>query len=169
MKASGSPLRRSAALLLGLFAFGAIAHAQGGASGVRFAAGLAAGDPAGISLEAEGEGSMGLRALVGWDLRSPGGPTAAFDVLVRFRPIDFVSLPLVPYAGLGLKATFLVGDGRYGDSSAERGFGFRLPLGVRHAFGDWRIEAFLETAPGLRFAPDFAFDLDAALGARILF
>jgi hypothetical protein len=164
MRASGFLLRRAVAVALGLCVFGAVSYGQG----IRFAVGLVAGDPAGLFLEAEGAGS-GLRGLVGWDLRSPGGPAAALDVLVRSRPFDFLSLPLVPYAGLGLKATFLVGDGRFGDSAAERGFGLRLPLGVRHAAGDWPIEAFLETAPGLRFAPDFAFDFDAALGARILF
>ncbi len=164
MRVSGFLLRRAVAVTLGLCVFGAASYGQG----VRFAVGLVVGDPAGLSLEAEGEGP-GLRGLAGWDLRSPGGPTAALDVLFRLRPLDFVSLPLVPYAGFGLKATFLVGDGRFGDSAAERGFGLRLPLGVRHAFGDWPLEAFLETAPGLRWAPDFAFDFDAALGARILF
>jgi hypothetical protein len=98
-----------------------------------------------------------------------GGPTAALDGLFRFGEFDFVSVPVEPYAGLGLKATALVCDGRFGDSSAEMGLGLRLPLGVRLSFDPWPIEAFLEFAPGLHVYPELAFDPDAVIGAHILF
>lgn len=164
----------AAALGMLLACIGAYAEpAEGGAgdssSRGRFAAGLAVGDPSGLSLAFRFGERFDLQGLFGWDLRSPGGPTVSVDILRRFGEFDFVSVPIRPYAGLGLKATSLAGDGRFGDSSAEYGAGLRIPLGVRLSFDPWPIEAFLELTAGVRWYPDVAFDPDAVLGARILF
>jgi hypothetical protein len=131
--------------------------------------GLAVGDPAGLSFVAQISRRFDLQALIAWDLLSPGGPTTAIDVLFVFDSIHPFGVPLLPYAGLGAKATFLAGDGRFSGSSADYGLGLRLPLGLRHSFTPWPIEAFLEITPGLRWYPDVAFDPDAVIGARIRF
>lgn len=134
-----------------------------------FSIGFAVGDPSSLNLAVAIDDRFTVRGLLGWDLLSPGGPTAALDLLMRSRTVTPFGVPLRPYAGLGAKVTFLAGDGRFGDSSAETGFSMRVPLGLVHSFDPWPIEGFVEFAPGFRVYPAFAFDPDAVLGVLIHF
>jgi hypothetical protein len=142
---------------------------SGSAENPHFSIGFAVGDPSSLNLTVAIDDRFAVRGLLGWDLLSPGGPTAALDLLVRLSTVTPFGVPLRPYAGVGTKVTFLAGDGRFGDSSAETGFGLRFPLGFGHSFDPWPIEGFVEFAPGFRVYPPFAFDPDVALGALIHF
>jgi hypothetical protein len=135
----------------------------------RYALGLVVGDPSGLSFVAHLGGPFALQLLVGWDLLSPGGPTAAADLLFLSAEARPIGIPLDLYAGIGVKGTFLAGDGRFGDSSADYGYGLRLPLGLRTSFAPLPVECVLEIDPGFRIYPKFAFDPDVEIGARILF
>jgi hypothetical protein len=142
---------------------------SGSAEDSRFSIGFAVGDPSSLNLAVAIDPRFSVRGLLGWDLLSPGGPVAALDLLIHFREVKPFGVPLRPYVGGGVKATFLAGDGRFGDSSAETGFSLRVPLGLGHSFDPWPMEGFVEFAPGIRVYPAFAFDPDVALGALIHF
>jgi hypothetical protein len=135
----------------------------------RLSVGIAIGDPSSLNLAVAIDDRFTIRGLLGWDLLSPGGPIAALDLLVHFREVKPFGVPLRPYVGGGMKATFLAGDGRFGESSAETGFSLRVPLGLVHSFDPWPMEGFVEFAPGFRVYPAFAFDPDVVLGVLIHF
>jgi hypothetical protein len=143
--------------------------AEGSAESRRYSIGFAVGDPSSLSFAVAIDDRFAVRGLLGWDLLSPGGPAAAIDLIALLRSVTPFGVPLRPYAGIGTKITFLAGDGRFGDSSAETGFSLRVPVGFGHSFDPWPIEGFVEFAPGFRVYPSFAFDPDVVIGALIHF
>ncbi|GAB1482981.1 hypothetical protein MASR2M78_17970 [Treponema sp.] len=161
--------------LLGLlFTLASTEAIRAEALGRPFSVGLASGSPSGLWLAYDVAPSWGFQGLMAWDLVSPGGPTLSLDAL-RYLGTDpttlsvFPSRRFSPYLGLGLKATFLVGDGRYGLSAARSGYTLRLPLGLRWSIGYSAFEALVELGPGLRLYPESDFELDAVLGLRYRF
>jgi len=152
-------------------ASGAIAADPAPPAAPEFSIGLASGNQTGLWLEYGFAHRFGLQGLLAWDLVSPGGPCLSFDALYYLGddPSSLSAFPartFNPYLGLGIKATYLVGDGLYGLSDSRTGLTVRLPLGLRWGLAYSRFEAILELSPGLRVYPESAFDLDAAIGLR---
>lgn len=59
--------------------------------------------------------------------------------------------------------------GRLRTNDGDTHLGVRVPIGITYLFADSPLDFFAEVAPVLDIAPDFALDLNGAIGLRFYF
>ena len=143
-----------------LLASPVVAQAQDDASRApgagKWGIGVVLGEPTGLTARFAND----LQAHLAWSFAGEGSDAVALSM-------DYLFLrgPLGDPVGLGWYLGF-GGRGKFGDEDFI--LGARLPVGLSYIFAS-PIEVFGEVVPVFNFVPSTDFDLQGAVGIRVLF
>lgn len=128
-------------------------------AGNKYELGFIVGEPTGISAKQNLGGDKALDAAAAWSFSGEKSLSLHSDHL-WFRnnvfKVEKGRLPL--YYGIGARL-------KLQDRSL---IGARFPIGLQYFFPEERFTVFIEIAPVLDLFPDTDFDLNAAIGFRVL-
>lgn len=158
----------AALVVMGTLSGSALADGGGayGPKGRRFGAGIVAGEPTGITLKGYLTQRMALDATASWSFVNKGF-TILGDVTfeVAHFPISSSTITLPFYVGAGA----VIGINPRRNTNHDTIFGVRVPLGIAVQWVDTPVELFLEAGPGIKVAPETAFQITGGLGVRYYF
>ena len=133
-------------------------HAQSKGVGV----GPILGEPTGLSTKVW---ISEHNALTGhWFFWNDGSPQIQPDYLIHRDLTEEIDQDLCGCIYLN----YVIG-GRVRDDTSDNRLSARVPLGTTYASGKSSLDVFIEIVSMLDFAPETAFDLNAAVGVRFYF
>jgi len=128
----------------------------------KFAVGVIAGKPSGITAKYNLDSKLSIDGGLGWV--TSGDNEFHIYGSALYHMYDLIKVPkgkLPLYFGGGLR--FL--DRKNKDDK----FGIRMPVGVEYQFENLPLGAFTELAPILNLTPDTDFDIEGGIGIRYFF
>lgn len=134
----------------------------------RFGVGAYLGDPVGFTAKFYLTDRVALDSVLAWSFVDESFTMIGdvtydiFELAVKKHQRD-VSVPF--YVGAGAKVAF--DEDSNGDD--ETTGGMRIPVGLAVQWKEYPVEAFVELAPGVQFAPETEFDFTGGIGARFYF
>jgi len=128
-------------------------------AGDKYELGIIIGEPTGLSAKQNLGGNKALDAAAAWSFSGEKSLSLHSDYLWFRNDVFKVEKGRLPlYYGVGARL-------KLQDKSV---IGARFPIGLQYFFPAERFTIFLEIAPVLDLLPDTDFDLNAAIGFRVL-
>ena len=128
-------------------------------AGNKYELGIIVGEPTGISAKQDLGGNKALAAAAGWSFSGKNSFSLHADYLWFRNDVFKVEKGRLPlYYGVGARV-------KLQDRSLAVA---RFPVGLQYFFSGGRFTCFVEIAPILDLLPDTDFDLNAAVGFRVL-
>ncbi len=133
----------------------------------KFAIGVIAGDPDGITGKYMMKNGRAIDAGFGWKTKGDNEYHIYGDYL--FYKYDLVKVPhgkLTLYFGGGARYITYREDG---EKKKDDKFGIRIPVGIEYLFWNSSLGIFLELVPVLNLTPDTDFEFGSGIGVRFFF
>ncbi len=135
-----------------------------GPKGRRFGAGLHLGEPTGFTFKGYLNRRLAVDGIFAWSFVDDAFTLigdATYEIMDI--PTDTRAITLPFYVGGGFKVAANAGPSDKTEAT------IRVPIGVAAQWVRYSVEVFFEIGPGIKVAPETAFDLTGGIGARFYF